>query len=284
VPPIAYDWSAEFEWQAELLAGPVAATVPAGVSASVAPAAPKAGGAGSAAAGSASPAGGGERERPLVYEWQWAALLFDTPILCPLSAMVIGSRLDADIHANSCRLAFYGRVAEPLPSADLHELRRLNLYKRKLKQGAVDRIDDKPAGGDSGPITVIGRSLFKKETDMHAFVGMTVHTRAGQVGQIESGFGKSGKFKATFRDPRSVDAAVAAELAGGAAAVPAARGSASAPAAGGAGADAAGGAGRLVTLAAAPPIRPGDALFLRFRKYQYERKDKDVPRSKLMVQ
>jgi hypothetical protein len=86
-----------------------------------------------------------------------------------------------------------------------------------------------------------------------------------------------------------VDPAVAVELSGGPPAAP----PSSAAVGGGTGADDQPGpgapgsstpAGRFITVATPPPIRPGDPLFLRFRKYLYERKDKDVPRAKLMVQ
>lgn len=49
--------------------------------------------------------------------------------------------------------------------------------------------------------TVVGKGLFKKETDFSAFVGMRVEAEGGAAGRIESAFGKSGKFKVTFDVP-----------------------------------------------------------------------------------
>lgn len=43
--------------------------------------------------------------------------------------------------------------------------------------------------------SVIGRSLFKKETNIQLFVGLKVHLSTGELGVIDSSFGQSGKFK-----------------------------------------------------------------------------------------
>jgi len=43
--------------------------------------------------------------------------------------------------------------------------------------------------------TVIGRNLFKKETNLQLFVGLKVTLSTGEKGTIEGGFGQSGKIK-----------------------------------------------------------------------------------------
>lgn len=43
--------------------------------------------------------------------------------------------------------------------------------------------------------TVIGRNLFKKETNLQLFVGLKVTLSTGEMGSIEGGFGQSGKIK-----------------------------------------------------------------------------------------
>lgn len=43
--------------------------------------------------------------------------------------------------------------------------------------------------------SVIGRSLFKKETNIQLFVGLKVRLSTGELGVIDSAFGQSGKFK-----------------------------------------------------------------------------------------
>lgn len=324
IPLTPYDWSAEYLWQESLLGGRAGggsgSTSSAGASAAApaaAAAAAPAGGAGkgsaakpgpkdapaASAAASAAPAPAAPPAE-LVYEWQWAALLFESPIPAPLSALVIGSRLDADLHGSACRLAFYGRLAEPLPSPELAELARCRIYKRKLKQGVVDRIEGKPdlsaAAAAAGPVSVslIGNNLFAKGTDMNLFVGLKVHTRCGQEAVIESAFGKTGKFKLSFPDLRRANVAAAAAAADDEGRVTAAwpkelvdavalyragrtaTATASA-AAGGAGATApaAGGAAAAAPSSAAPewvmlpsplpPVKAGDPLLLRYRKYMY---------------
>ena len=41
---------------------------------------------------------------------QWAYLRFSQPVTAPADALVIGSKLDADLNAATCRLAFHGRL------------------------------------------------------------------------------------------------------------------------------------------------------------------------------
>jgi len=45
---------------------------------------------------------------------QFALMEFERAVTCSRNCIVIGSRLDADIHANACRLAFHGHLLEPL--------------------------------------------------------------------------------------------------------------------------------------------------------------------------
>lgn len=120
---------------------------------------------------------------------QWALLEFDRPVTCPLLCLVIGSKLDTDIHANACRLAFQGRLLQGFEEKSYSEtgLPRLRIYKTKQKEGQVERVTD--------DYTVIGRSLFKKETNLQLFVGLKVTLSTGETGVIEGGFGQSGKFK-----------------------------------------------------------------------------------------
>ena len=40
----------------------------------------------------------------------WARIEFQTPVYCPMDSLVIGSRLDTEVNANACRLAFSGRL------------------------------------------------------------------------------------------------------------------------------------------------------------------------------
>lgn len=120
---------------------------------------------------------------------QWALLEFERPVTCPSPCLVIGSKLDTDIHANACRLAFHGRLLLGFEDKSYGEtaLPRLRIYKTKHKEGQVERVAD--------DYTVIGRSLFKKETNLQLFLGLKVTLSTGETGVIEGGFGQSGKFK-----------------------------------------------------------------------------------------
>ncbi len=48
-------------------------------------------------------------------------------------ALVIGSKLDADVSAATCRLTFYGRLTALLDAADAAQLARLRVYKPKQR-------------------------------------------------------------------------------------------------------------------------------------------------------
>ncbi|XP_068939917.1 selenocysteine-specific elongation factor [Petaurus breviceps papuanus] len=143
-----------------------------------------------------------DKSSQTVEKWpkqQWALLEFEKPVTCPRLCLVIGSKLDTDIHANTCRLAFHGMMLQGIEDKNYTEtfLPRLKVYKLKHKEGHVERVID-----DYG---VIGRSLFKKETNIQIFVGLKVHLSSGENGVIESGFGQSGKFKIRIPDGLNPD-------------------------------------------------------------------------------
>lgn len=125
---------------------------------------------------------------------QWALLEFERSVTCPSLCLVIGSKLDTDIHANACRLAFQGRLLQGFEDKSYAEttLPRLRIYKTKQKEGQVERVTD--------DYTVIGRNLFKKETNLQLFVGLKVTLSTGENGVIEGGFGQSGKFKIRIQE------------------------------------------------------------------------------------
>ncbi|XP_062825888.1 selenocysteine-specific elongation factor isoform X1 [Anolis carolinensis] len=133
----------------------------------------------------------GERQIP---KQQWALLEFEKPVTCPKLCLVIGSKLDTDIHANTCRLAFHGVLLQGIEDKNYAEtfLPKLKVYKLKHKEGQVERLCD--------DYSVIGRSLFKKETNIQIFVGLKVKLSTGEEGLIEGGFGQSGKFKIRIPD------------------------------------------------------------------------------------
>lgn len=90
---------------------------------------------------------------------QWALVEFEKPVTCPRLCLVIGSRLDADIHANTCRLAFHGVLLHGLEDKSYAEsaLPALRVYKLKQRHGVVERVSTpscprlRPAAGELGP-------------------------------------------------------------------------------------------------------------------------------------
>ena len=134
----------------------------------------------------------------------WALLDFQTPVYCPLHSLIIGSRLDTVDNnssgtASSCRLAFSGRLIHKIDPAT--ESNRIRLYTPKEKRGVVSRLGDAHRRQDDDKVVryeVFGSDLFKKETNMKPFVGMKLVTEKGDVGEIKSSFGTTGKFRVYF--------------------------------------------------------------------------------------
>lgn len=120
---------------------------------------------------------------------QFALLEFEHPVTCSPKCLIIASKLDTDIHSNTCRLAFHGRVIEAVSDVKYaaNFLPKLKVYKNKSREGVVERkVDD---------YAVICKGLFKKESNLDAFVNLKVILSTGENGIIESSFGQSGKFK-----------------------------------------------------------------------------------------
>lgn len=140
---------------------------------------------------------------------QWAILDFQTPIYCPIHCLVIGSRLDSvdnsSKSASSCRLAFSGRLIEPIDLGK--DTQRIRLFNTKEKHAVISKLGEPYTRADDGKTVryeVFGSSLFKKETNMKLFIGMKLLTDAGDIGEIKSSFGTAGDFRVYF--PAGTDA------------------------------------------------------------------------------
>ncbi|CAF1044500.1 unnamed protein product [Adineta ricciae] len=124
----------------------------------------------------------------------FALIQLESSIVCQSQSILIGSRLDTDIHSNTCRLAFHGHVLDGFTDSDYLNKdlpTKLRIYKRKEKIGYIDRLVDDQ--------TIIGKDLFQKETNINSFVNFKVELQpTGEQGFIESPFGQSGKFKVRF--------------------------------------------------------------------------------------
>ncbi|KAL3870280.1 hypothetical protein ACJMK2_038357 [Sinanodonta woodiana] len=120
---------------------------------------------------------------------QFALIEFEKPVTCQINSLIIGSKLDTDIHANLCRIAFHGHLLLGIVDAKEREttLPKVKVYKTKVREGQVDRVMDE--------YTLIGKNLFKKETNIQAFAGLKLTLSSGENGVIEGAFGQSGKIK-----------------------------------------------------------------------------------------
>ena len=122
-------------------------------------------------------------------ESSFALLEFDHPTVVAPNSKVLGSRLDTDIHTTSCRLAFEGQIIKLMTSENYRQedLSKLKVFKLKEKCGVIERANN--------DMELIGKNMFKKETNIHIFDGFTVTMSNGTVGKLDGPFGQSGKFK-----------------------------------------------------------------------------------------
>ncbi|XP_054289460.1 selenocysteine-specific elongation factor-like [Macrosteles quadrilineatus] len=120
---------------------------------------------------------------------QFALIEFEKPILVVPNSLYISSKLDMDVHTNSCRIAFYGKILEVFSDKNYTQtvLPGFKIYKNKSKTGLVDRIVN--------DYEVVCKNMFKKETRIDLFSGLKVSLSSGESGVIEGGFGQSGKVR-----------------------------------------------------------------------------------------
>lgn len=52
---------------------------------------------------------------------QYALIELEKPVICPPHSIIIGSRLDADVHTSSCRIAFHGNVLHAIDDTKFKE-------------------------------------------------------------------------------------------------------------------------------------------------------------------
>lgn len=119
----------------------------------------------------------------------FALIEFEKPTIIVEDSILFGSKLDMDIHSNTCRIAFWGRIACNSKEKDYKTtfFPTLKVYKTKLKEGVLERVTEQN--------TIIVKNMFKKETDLQEFINFRVELSTGDIGRISSTFGKSGKIK-----------------------------------------------------------------------------------------
>lgn len=119
----------------------------------------------------------------------FALIQLEQPICMIEGGLLMGSKLDADIHIKSCRIAFHGKIhrTDITPSVS-----SLKIYKTKSRKGAVERWQDE--------WTAICRDMFTKNSNIDRFIGLSVSI-GSRSGRIEGSFGKSGKFRVRCDEP-----------------------------------------------------------------------------------
>merc|ERR1712168_383166 len=81
-----------------------------------------------------------------------------------------------------------------------------NIFKLKTKQGVVDRLYESDI--------LIGKNMFKKETDLSLFTGLKIHLDTQETGKIIAPFGKSGKIKVEMDDDLEIETIMRLDVTG----------------------------------------------------------------------
>ena len=125
----------------------------------------------------------------------YAAIKLEHEIFVQHQSLLIASKLDKDIAAKQCRLAFYGQVISLSLEQPLALIDQIKIVKEKSRIGKVDRVTDAR--------NLIIRDLFSKETSQEVFINKPVTVKQGDSvipGTIIGTFGKSGKQKVMLKD------------------------------------------------------------------------------------
>lgn len=123
---------------------------------------------------------------------QYALIEFEKPLLIVPESLFIASKLDMDIHSNSCRIAFYGQVSETFTNKNYVQtvLPKLKIFKNKIKTGLADRVVNN--------YELICKGVFKRETRLDLFTGLKVKLSTGETGIIDGCFGQTGKIRVSI--------------------------------------------------------------------------------------
>ena len=112
----------------------------------------------------------------------------ETPLLIHEGQTIVGSKLDTDVEANVCRIAFYGKILLGIEDSTSESLKEIKIVKWKERKGVVDRIIDAN--------NVLVSQLFTKESNIQSFIGSKIFLPTIECyGTIKGTFGQSGKIK-----------------------------------------------------------------------------------------
>ncbi|KAM3146708.1 hypothetical protein pb186bvf_001238 [Paramecium bursaria] len=120
-------------------------------------------------------------------------LQLEKPLLATQNSLVIASKLDTDLEANLCRIAFYGNILLNYNHNQIFQDNFIKLFRKKTKVGQIEKIID--------DYTLLITGLFKKDTNINNFINKSVIIKSTlNQGKIQGAFGKSGKVKVTFEN------------------------------------------------------------------------------------
>lgn len=137
----------------------------------------------------------------------YAAIKLEKEIFVQHQSLLIASKLDKDIAAKQCRLAFYGQAISLCLETPTCILDQIKIVKEKTKMGRVDRVTDGR--------NIIIKDMFQKETTQELFMNKPVTVKVtidkigglageqevvGLPGVIIGTFGKSGKQKVQLKN------------------------------------------------------------------------------------
>ena len=116
-------------------------------------------------------------------------LEFETPFLAHEGIVIIGSKLDTDIEATICRIAFSARVLHIFDAKEPKDLSFIKIVREKQRKGVIDRVIDHQ--------NILISQMFTKYSDITAFIGKKVEIPVlKKRATIKGTFGQSGKIKA----------------------------------------------------------------------------------------
>uniref|UniRef100_A0A8R1TXP1 Tr-type G domain-containing protein n=1 Tax=Onchocerca volvulus TaxID=6282 RepID=A0A8R1TXP1_ONCVO len=116
---------------------------------------------------------------------KFAIFNLERPVYTKEGSFYITSRLD--YQGKGCRFIFHGKFLKLLDND-----KQICRFRRKKKVGKVERIENERS--------IICNSLFKKETNIDICCNMNVYLSTGEVGRLESAFGKNGKVRVSFSE------------------------------------------------------------------------------------
>uniref|UniRef100_A0A915PTC9 UDP-N-acetylglucosamine 4-epimerase n=1 Tax=Setaria digitata TaxID=48799 RepID=A0A915PTC9_9BILA len=119
---------------------------------------------------------------------KFAILNLERFIYTKENSFFIASKLDHQ--GKGCRFVFHGRFLKLLDGN-----KQICRFRRKKKVGKIERIENERS--------VICSGLFKKETNIGIYCNMNVYLSTGEVGRLESAFGKNGKVRISFQEELS---------------------------------------------------------------------------------